>query len=1209
MAPMSSGGAQIVGTPAFTPPETLHRLALDARADLYSLGATLYYALTGQLPYPARNFAELLSAWKTKPVPPSACAAGIPATLDDLVLSLVSIEPALRPNSAFDVMQRLAAIAELPSTESDAVSRAYLATPTLVGRGELLATLRHRLTAAPTAQGPGVLIAGTAGVGRSRLLDACVLEAKTLGLTVLRATASGTREPFALARRLTQDLLDALPSGAFEREFPQLFAAPPSAVHEHARDSAAPARPALTNFADPALDAEQLQQAICRFLLTVSRTHPLLVAVDDVHRIDQASAAVLAALVDKARRGSVLVALTADRDDTANEALPALSRRCDQLTVEPLTREQTNLLFGSLFGDVANLEMLSSEIYEIARGNPRQCMDLAQHLVDKQLIRYASGTWTLPTRLSADDLPRSAADAMRARMATLSPGARFLAECQALAFYEPFSDPDYRTLLPDASPQDVDAALSELLSMQVLVADGSVYTLANRVWTAAFIADLDEAALRRRHRALADSYEKTSNIAWTHHLFSAGLYEQGLSAMAVRHAEWAKALDHKQLLEQNISKLIWCYPIAIEAAARLGRGAREINEIRRWYFAGNLVIGARQGLGSARLWLAQLELDSGLTLWREYADVANEGERLTRALQDAQQRYLATPELERVYAVDEAIRMLAEYVVYSIGLGSRAHDVQLLASLPGLLEPFAGLSPVLEAIRNNAIAAFTSQYACQYELARSRWIEVLQKLDALTGTELSHIEAISNAVAYGIGMVEAQLGLASATSWAARLDQDPFQKVSALHLRKVVRLEQGDWNGADRLRRQAEVLALQQRSPQMFSTLLSVELAAYAKARDLAGLQQVIERIKPLAEAYPGWVPDLICAQASFHLVRGDFAAAETGFQQCIALAKPRDGERRVGLAMWVAAEAGLAETLLCLDRAEAARTAASAALEMCEARQIGSHAYDLVRMLALAEAKLGDGRAAERLENMIAKQLELGVTGLRLGLSYEARAQIALWTGDSNAFEQYARLTAREYRHGAHCPLAARYERLVNEAGRRGFRANATLAEFESTVQHSDLLASDDVQRTVLRSVGGMRRAEQRADAALKLICDTKGCAAGHLYLMSSTNLVLSASHGGSAPPQELLGLAREYLAQEQSNADTLTVMATSNLLEDVAELSSVLLAGVRYEFVLLSCVVGAVGKVAGVAALVAGATRVRSSSQTQLFSALATQLLEFSE
>jgi hypothetical protein len=1204
MAPMSAGGAQIVGTPAFTPPETLHRLALDARADLYSLGATLYYALTGQLPYPARTFAEVLSAWNTQVVPPSARVADIPAALDDLVLSLISLEPASRPKSAFDVMQRLAAIAELACTESDDVSRAYLSTPTLVGRSELLATLRQKLTASRAAQGPGVLITGAAGVGRSRLLDACVLEAKTLGLTVLRATASGTREPFAIARRLTQHLLDALPSADFDRDFPLLFA--PSAVAASTRDDAAPARLTLRSFSDPTLNAEQLQQAICRFLLTVSRTHPLLVAVDDLHRIDQASAAVLAALVDKARRGNVFVALTADREETANEALDVLARRCDTLTLEPLTREQTHQLFGSLFGDVANLDMLSREIYEIARGNPRQCMDLAQHLVDKRLLRYAAGTWTLPSRLSADDLPRSAADAIRARIASLSPRARFLAESQALAFYEPFTDHDYRALLPDANRQELDAALTELMSMQVLVADGPVYTLANRVWTAALTSGLDEQALQRRHCALAESYKDTSNIAWTHHLFAAGRHEDGLHAMALRHREWAKGFDHKTVLEQNISKLVWCYPIAIDSAQRLGRSAREINELRRWYFAGTLVTSAIEGRPSAQLWFARIEQDSGLALWRQYADVTDPGERLTRALQDAHQHYLATPEHERVYAVDEAIRILAEYVVYSIAIGSRTHDVTLLASLPGMLEPFAGLSPVLDAIWNNAMAARDSQCGGQYELARSRWTAVLQKLDAMTGTEMQHIEAISNAVAYAVGLMEAQLGLASATSWAARLDQDPFQKISALNLRKIVRLEQGDWNGADRLRRQAEVLSLQQRSPQMFNTLLPVELAAYVKARDLAGIQNVIEHLKPLAAAHRGWLPDLMCAQASFHLVRGDLTAAETGFQQCIALTKPTDDTLQVGLAMWVAAEAGLAETFLCLDRAAAARAAASSALGICEARQVGSAAYDLVRVLALAEAKLGDARAAERLESLIARQLQLGVTGLRLGLSYEARAQIALWSGDAGAFEQYARLTAREYRYGAHCPLAARYERLVNEAGRRGLHANATLSEFVSLAQASDVLTSDDVPRTVMRSVGGMRRAGQRADAALKLICDARGCAAGHLYLMSSKSLVLSASHGAPAPPTELLGLVREYLSHEQSSADTLTVMATSHLLEGAPDLSSALIAGVRYEFVLLTCVVGAEGKVAGVAALVVGAARARSSKQGQLFSALATQLLQ---
>src|SRR5262245_37590990 len=40
-----------VGTPAFIAPEVLAHGSLDARTDLYAVGATLYYALTGTLPY------------------------------------------------------------------------------------------------------------------------------------------------------------------------------------------------------------------------------------------------------------------------------------------------------------------------------------------------------------------------------------------------------------------------------------------------------------------------------------------------------------------------------------------------------------------------------------------------------------------------------------------------------------------------------------------------------------------------------------------------------------------------------------------------------------------------------------------------------------------------------------------------------------------------------------------------------------------------------------------------------------------------------------------------------------------------------------------------------------------------------------------------------------------------------------------------------
>lgn len=51
----------IVGTPNYMSPEAIQNQPdLDFRSDLYSLGATLYHVLTGQLPYAGRNFADTL---------------------------------------------------------------------------------------------------------------------------------------------------------------------------------------------------------------------------------------------------------------------------------------------------------------------------------------------------------------------------------------------------------------------------------------------------------------------------------------------------------------------------------------------------------------------------------------------------------------------------------------------------------------------------------------------------------------------------------------------------------------------------------------------------------------------------------------------------------------------------------------------------------------------------------------------------------------------------------------------------------------------------------------------------------------------------------------------------------------------------------------------------------------------------------------------
>jgi serine/threonine-protein kinase len=577
LCPMTASGAELVGTPMFTAPETLQRLTLDARTDLYSFGVTLYYALSKRVPYSARAFADLAEAWMQKPPPPSEYVSDIPPALDDLVLSLISADPALRPATAFEVMERLAACAGLRSAESDEVSRAYLSTPTLVGREDARRSVGDALRASRRVGTAGVIIQAQPGCGRSRLLDACALDAVTHGFTVARAIATGAREPFAVAQRLVGHLLETLPRAVEVAAVPELLSDAPAANDQQPRRS-------LRDLAE--LQTAEAQSLLRRFILGVSRAYPLLIAVDDVHEIDQPSAALLAELLDSTRRKGIVVLLTADSEATDNVASQALARRCSEIPLAPLTREQTQQLLGSLFGEVANIEMLSHEIHAVASGNPRQTLELAQHLIDLGLIRYTSGRWILPTALSPDDLPRSAADALHARIMRFSPTARMLAQSQALAFDGELIDSDYRALLPAATSRDVERAVLELLEAGAVLRYGSVYRLANRVWSTAFIAELDSEQTRLRHRALSALYADRNDAAFVHHAFAAGLDEEGLAVLE----RWTEqpVLAHETQRVRDAGRLGWCYPIAIETARRVGRSRRVEHDLRRWQYLASI---------------------------------------------------------------------------------------------------------------------------------------------------------------------------------------------------------------------------------------------------------------------------------------------------------------------------------------------------------------------------------------------------------------------------------------------------------------------------------------------------------------------------------------------------------------------------------------------------------------------------------------------
>jgi serine/threonine-protein kinase len=115
----------VSGTPMYMAPEqaTADR-SLDARADIYALGAVMYYALTGQAPFTGASAFEVMMAHARDPVvPPSQVRPGVPEDLEQVVLRCLAKKPADRYPSVKalgEALSACAAVADWGANRADA---------------------------------------------------------------------------------------------------------------------------------------------------------------------------------------------------------------------------------------------------------------------------------------------------------------------------------------------------------------------------------------------------------------------------------------------------------------------------------------------------------------------------------------------------------------------------------------------------------------------------------------------------------------------------------------------------------------------------------------------------------------------------------------------------------------------------------------------------------------------------------------------------------------------------------------------------------------------------------------------------------------------------------------------------------------------------------------------------------------------------------
>src|SRR4029450_5218753 len=99
--PKSLTHDMFVGTPAFASPEQFDHSALDVRSDIYSLGETLWFALTGKIPFAGHTLSEIHRAQKSSVLPLEQLkAAHVPSGLTPLLESMLAFQPASAPGTA-----------------------------------------------------------------------------------------------------------------------------------------------------------------------------------------------------------------------------------------------------------------------------------------------------------------------------------------------------------------------------------------------------------------------------------------------------------------------------------------------------------------------------------------------------------------------------------------------------------------------------------------------------------------------------------------------------------------------------------------------------------------------------------------------------------------------------------------------------------------------------------------------------------------------------------------------------------------------------------------------------------------------------------------------------------------------------------------------------------------------------------------------------
>jgi DNA-binding SARP family transcriptional activator/energy-coupling factor transporter ATP-binding protein EcfA2 len=411
--------------------EELRLVALEGRVDA-ELGLGRHAELVGELeelvaaePFRERLWSRLMLALYRSGR--QAEALGAYTRLRAGLAEQLGIDPGPEPRELQERILRqdpsldLAAPATRPRPGRGRLPPVFAATPAapLVGRDVELARLRREWQRATAGERRLVVLAGEAGIGKSRLAAELARVALDDGGEVLVGHADEEAptpyQPFVEALGHHPYLLEAvgrLPEGSRVR----LSRLLPEAV---------PGHPPLPDAQDQELDRFRLLEAVAALLAELARAAPLLLVLEDLHWADHATLALLLHLARSPVQAPLLVLVTCREQGRAGAPLLAHTlaelrrhRLAEPLALKPLDQAGVDGLVAGYLRQRPPARFAAS-VGRATDGNPFLVEELLRQLQETGAIDPGGGRWPQAAAAEQLEVPQAVREVLAQRLARL----------------------------------------------------------------------------------------------------------------------------------------------------------------------------------------------------------------------------------------------------------------------------------------------------------------------------------------------------------------------------------------------------------------------------------------------------------------------------------------------------------------------------------------------------------------------------------------------------------------------------------------------------------------------------------------------------------------------------------------------------------------------------------------------------------------------